>query len=184
MLRMLTAIGLVAFCGTALGAEVIDSRFEVVVTQDGVEQSYPDTSVPYLPDASCYYWFVRFDPTTTGEVTLAETLSLPEPLAAWKDYKNDPSAQTQINPDAQSALTTLKATPDDGWVSHGWCVAEGDPLGAHTFSVSMDGKEIARWDFSVVAPEDFAFAAPETGPAQPPALYEPTNTARDVNQSW
>ena len=48
----------------------------------------------------------------------------------------------------------------------------------------MDGEEIARWDFSVVAPEDFAFAAPETGPAQPPALYEPTNTARDVNQSW
>jgi hypothetical protein len=188
MLRMLTAIGLVAVCGQAVGAEVVRSQLDVVVTRDGVEQVYSDALVPMLPDEACYYWYLQFDPQTKGPVSIVETLTLPEPLKAWQNYQNDPKAETQINADAQSAVTTLQSTPDaDGWVSHGWCVAEGDPLGAHRFDVQIDGKTAQSWDFTVVAPAEFPFVAsppPETTPAAPPELFEPTNTARDVNQSW
>ena len=79
-----------------------------------------------------------------AKITLLETLRLPEPLAAWKDYQNDPAADTQISADAQSAVTTLRVVPEpDGWVTHGWCVTEGDPLGAHTLAVALAGRGIA-----------------------------------------
>lgn len=190
MKRHLAALVMAAACGPALGADILETRFQVDVTRDGQVTSSTEPLVPYLPEAACYNWLARFDPATTGEVTLVETLSLPEPLAAWKDYVNDPASPTQIDADAQGAVTTVEATPDDeGWVSHGWCVAEGDPLGDHNITVSFEGNEIGNWDFAVVAAEDYPLAAPtqpapapETPP--PPLVPQPTPTARDVNQSW
>jgi hypothetical protein len=195
MLRRLTALAaLVGVFGTATAAEVVDSRFQVEFTHDGESAVYDDTVVPYLPDAACYYWYLKFDAAAKDEITLIETLSLPEPLAAWKDYENDPASATQINADAQNAVTTIKSAPDaDGWLSHGWCVAEGDPLGAHTLAVTHEGAEIARWDFTVVAEADYPFAPATDVPADvpqpispgpPTPTPQPSPTARDVNQSW
>lgn len=192
MMRWLAGLGLAGICGSALGAEVIDSKFEVDVTRDGQTQTYADLTVPNIPDGACYNWYLKFGATTGEEITLVETLTLPEPLAAWKDYQNDPSADTQVNADAQSAVTTLTVVPEpDSWVTHGWCVAEGDPLGAHSLAVTLAGSEIARWDFAVVAPEEYSFEAPqavpeEAPPAPPPPSPppQPSPTDRDVNQSW
>lgn len=201
MLRWLTALVIAGAGSTACAAEVIDSTFEVQFTRDGQIFSYADTTVPYLPDSACYHWYLRFDPTTIGDVTLVETFRLPEPLEAWQNYVNDPGAASQIAPDAQGAVTTVTSAPDEnGWVSHGWCVAEGDPLGPHTIAVSLDGTEVASWQFTVVAPEDYLFEeptpapdpagsgtapidrpAPPAPPAPPP---QPSPLARDVNQSW
>ena len=191
ILRMLAAIGFLGASSAVSAAEVVESLFQVEFTRNGETATFTDTVVPYLPDAACYYWYIRFDPATKGEITLVETLTLPEPLAAWKDYKNDPAAATQINPDGRSAVTTLQKAPDaDGWLSNGWCVAAGDPLGAHNISVTLDGTQISSWDFTVVAEADYPFApatsAPEPAPAPtPPAPPpQPSPTARDVNQSW
>lgn len=190
MKRLLAALVLAGASGAALGAEIVETRFQVDVTRDGVTTSSSELVVPYLPDAACYNWFAKLDAATKGEVTLVETLTLPEPLAAWKDYVNDPASPTQINADAQGAVTTLTTTPDgEGWVSHGWCVAEGDPLGPHNITVTFEGAEVASWDFTVVAAEDYQ-AAPTTEPPSedptppPPPVPQPSPTARDVNQSW
>ncbi|HEY9009785.1 MAG TPA: hypothetical protein VIN06_02085 [Devosia sp.] len=190
MKRLVATIVLASASSAALGAEIVETRFQVDVTRDGLTTSSSELLVPYLPDQACYNWFAKFDAATTLEVTLIETLTLPEPLAAWKDYVNDPAEPTQINSDAQGAVTTLKATPDsEGWVSHGWCVAEGDPLGAHNITVTFEGAEVASWDFTVVAAEDYQVApATEPAPAEstppPPPVPQPSPTARDVNQSW
>lgn len=191
MLRILTAIGFAGVCSVALGAEVVESRFEVSFSQNGEDRSVADTTVPYLPGSACYNWYAKFDPATQTELSLTETLTLPEPLAAWQNYQNDPAAETQIAADAQSAITTLKVTPDgDGWVSHGWCVEDGDPLGPHNLSLTLDGATISDWDFVVVAAEDYVFEEPSADlPAapdvpEPPPPPQPSPTARDVNQSW
>jgi hypothetical protein len=183
MLRRLAALAVAGVCSAAIGAEVVESRFEVSFTRDGESRTYADTMVPYLPDSACYNWFVKFDPATAAELTLVETLSLPEPLAAWKDYVNDPASPTQVDADAQRAVTTLKVTPGaNGEVSHGWCVAVGDPLGAHRLAVALDGTEIAGWDFTVVSAANYPFETPsEPAPPPPP---QPSPTSRDVNQSW
>lgn len=85
----------------------------------------------------------------------------------------------------------MTAAPDaDGWLTHGWCVAEGDPLGAHSINVTLDGTEVAHWDFTVVAEADYPFIlGDEPEPLPPPPLppsppTQPSPTARDVNQSW
>ncbi len=195
MMRWLTALMLVSASGAASAAEVIDSTFQTEFTRDGQTYTFSDMLVPNLPDAACYYWYLKFDPATKAEVTLVETLTLPEPLEAWKDYVNDPASTTQINADAQSALTTITQAPDeDGWVNHGWCVAAGDPNGAHNITVTLDGAQVASWDFTVVAEADYAFPADapmEEAPAlmpDPPAPpappQQPSPLARDVNQSW
>ena len=195
MRRWLTALAAICASSAAGAVEVIDSTFQVEITRDGQTQSSGDLLVPNLPDASCYYWYVKFDPATKTEVTLVETLTLPEPLDAWKNYANDPASATQINANAMSAVTTLKAAPDEGgWVNHGWCVAAGDPNGAHNITVTFNGAEVGNWDFSVVPAEDYAFPgeepaeeapadepAPPSPPSPPP---QPSPLARDVNQSW
>ena len=67
---------------------------------------------------------------------------------------------------------------------------EGDPLGAHSISVALDGTEVAHWDFTVVAEADYPFIlGDEPEPLPPPPLppsppTQPSPTARDVNQSW
>lgn len=193
MFRWLTILAVLSASGAATGAEVVESSFQVEFTRNGETAAYTDTVVPYLPDSACYYWYLKFDAATKSELTLVETLTLPEPLAAWKDYENDPASETQINADAQGAVTTVTGAPDaDGWLSHGWCVAAGDPLGAHNIAVTLDGTQIASWDFTVVAEADYPFAPaaepqarPEPTPPEPPSPPpQPSPTARDVNQSW
>ena len=195
MRRWLTALVVAGACGAAHAAEVLDSRFQVEFTREGLVHTLVDTTVPNLPDASCYFWYMQFDPATKGEVTLIETLTLPEPLEAWKGYVNDPASTTQIGADAQGAVTTVTKTPDaDGWISHGWCVAEGDPNGKHNITVTLDGAEVGNWDFTVVAEADYDFPdelpVEENPPGeperpQPPAPPpQPSPLARDVTQSW
>jgi len=205
MLRWLTALAVAGASSAVAAAEVIESTFQVEFTRDGHTQTSTDTVVPYLPGSSCYHWYVRFDAATKDDVTLVETFRLPEPLAAWQNYVNDPTSITQVAADAQGAITTVTAAPDeDGWVSHGWCVAEGDPLGPHTISIALDGIDVANWAFSVVSPEDYVFEAPPanpapaetdpapetapdpapTPPAPPAPPPQPSPTSRDVDQSW
>lgn len=194
-MRWLTALVVASASGAVGAAEVVESTFQTEFTRDGQTYTFSDMLVPNLPDASCYHWYLKFDPATKTELTLVETLTLPEPLAAWKDYVNDPASTTQVNADAMSAVTTVVQTPDqDGWVTHGWCVAAGDPNGAHNITVTLDGAEVGNWDFTVLAEADYSF--PEEGPMQevpsdvpaapsPPAPPpQPSPLARDVNQSW
>lgn len=195
MRRWLTALMVVSASGAVGAAEIVESTFRTEFTRDGQSYSFDNLLVPNLPDSACYNWFLKFDPATTGELTLVETLTLPEPLDAWRNYVNDPASPTQINADAQGAVTKVIQMPDqDGWVSHGWCVAAGDPNGPHNITVTLDGAEVGNWDFTVLAEADYAFPgdaptgdSPETAPeppAPPAPPPQPSPLARDVNQSW
>lgn len=194
-MRWLAALVAMSACGAASAVEIVDSSFQTQFTRNGQSYNIDDRLVPNLPDSACYHWYLKADRPTTGELTLVETLTLPEPLEAWKNLANDPASATQINADARSAVTTVVQTPDeDGWVTHGWCVAAGDPNGPHNITVTLDGAEVGNWDFTVLAEADYVFPgdtpaeespagvpAPPAPPSPPP---QPSPLARDVNQSW
>lgn len=77
--------------------------------------------------------------------------------------------------DPEVAVTTLELVPDsEGWISHGWCAAEGDPLGPHRLDVSADGVELAKFEFDVVAATSYKF----------PAVPAPDPSGRTTNNSW
>lgn len=177
---VIAALAIAAGCSAANAVEVVDSVFQVSFTHDGQQFVYNDNVVPMIPESACYNWFIKLDAATTGEVTAVETFTLPEPLAAWQNYTNDPTAGFQVQPDAMTAVSTLKQVPEDGWVSNGWCAAAGDPLGKHVFVVAVGDAAPLTFEFDVVAPENYNFAASDPAPiAQPRSPFD-----RSVDNSW
>jgi hypothetical protein len=176
MRQPLSAIALVL--GTllgapALGAEVLDSVLEVSFRYAGEDQFKTDGVVPLLPDNACYNWYIRLGGDPPKAAT--EILTLPEALADWGDLATDPEDGIDISADGKVATRSFVPDQDaDGWFTHGWCVAAGDPVGAHSIEVAVDGETIATYDFQTVLPEDHAW----------PSINQPMPRERSVDNSW
>lgn len=177
---MLVRAAAVAACvlavgaGTAGAAEVLESDFQVTFQYGGAEQRFSESSVPLLPANACYTWWIRLAEGAAPQAA-EERLTLPEPLADWGDLATDPTDGVEIS--ADGAIATSRFTPDlgtDGWMSKGWCVAAGDPLGPHRIEVSFDDAAAATFEFEVVAPEDYSW----------PAQRQPEPRERSVIDSW
>ena len=159
---------------SAAGAEVTEQLFQVTYTHGGKDYVADDGIVPLLPGNACYYWYLRLA-ETDAPVALVERFTLPEALSSWGTTGTMPDDPTRIEEDGKVAVTTLEATSDsEGWVSHGWCVAEGDPPGLHRIDVSAGGAGLASFEFDVVTPEDYRFPVP----------LPPDPDARSTNNSW
>jgi hypothetical protein len=170
----LVIAGLLLASTPALGVEVVTSAFQVSYSQHGKEYRADDLVVPLLPDNACYNWFVQLAEANLP-VKATERFTLPEALPSWETTASAPGDATQIEENGKVAVTTVEQTTDtEGWFSHGWCVAEGDPLGLHVVEVSVDGASIAKFEFTVVPPEAYRFPVP------PP----PDPSGRSTGNSW
>lgn len=169
------ALFLTALAATpSMAVEVVDSLFQVTYHYAGDDEVLHDAVVPLLPDNACYNWYVRL---AEGDVpaTATETLTLPVALADWGTLATDPDDGIDISADGKVATRTFTPELDaDGWFGHSWCVAAGDPVGAHSIVVAVDGETLATYDFQVVLPEDYAW----------PAIIQPEPRERSVDHSW
>ncbi len=179
MLGRLTVLAM--FCAAvtpATAVEVLAQRLEVTFNYAGYDERYTDPLVPLLPSNACYSWFVQLAAAEAGApapTTLVERLVLPVPLADWGTLATNPDDNVEISPDATTAISSFAAAPDaEGWLTNGWCVAAGDPVGPHRFELVLDGAPLASFDFEVVAPEDYNW----------PAIPQPDPMARGVYNSW
>ena len=158
----------------AIGAELVDSEFQVSYQYGGTEQRLSDTRVPLLPGNVCYTWWMQLAEGPAPQ-TAEERLILPAPPADWGSLASDPDDGVEISADGTIATSDFVPEPDgDGWFSKGWCAAEGDPLGLHRIEVSIDGTLLQSFEFEVVAPEDYPW----------PVLREPDPHERSVQGSW
>jgi len=154
--------------------ELRDSRFEVTYSYAGYDERFEDAKVPLLPENACYAWYVQLG-AADKPTSVVERLVLPEPLADWGSLPTDPDDGVEISEDRTTAISTLTPTPDaDGWITAGWCVAAGDPVGAHHIEVEVDGAPLTTFDFYVLAPEDYDW----------PSVPQPDPMARSVYNSW
>lgn len=162
--------GLVFSAAHAGAAEVIESRFQVEITEGDELVVSQQPVVPLLADVACYNWYVRFAPRT-GELAFVERLVLPGLAASWDPEDGDTTTEIVVDPDGLGVTSSFTTAPDaEGWVTGGWCVAEGDPLGEHVISVEVDGAPVGSWPFKVVPAADYvapADAAPEATAAAP-----------------
>ena len=172
---------LATFCALAApvgAAEPLAQRLEVSFNYAGYDERYDDPLVPLLPANACYSWFVQLAPGEAGApppTTLVERLILPVPLADWGTLATTPDDNVEVSADGTTAITTSDAAPDaDGWLTNGWCVAAGDPVGPHRFELELDGAPLASFDFEVVPPEDYNW----------PNIPQPDPMARTVYNSW
>jgi hypothetical protein len=179
MLRRATILaGLCAVATPATAVEILAQRLEVGFSYAGYDERYDDPLVPLLPANACYTWHVQLaapDAGTPAPATLVERLVLPVPLADWGTVATTPDDNVEISADGTTAITSFAAAPDaEGWLSNGWCVAAGDPVGPHRFELELDGAPLTSFDFEVVAPEDYNW----------PSIPQPDPTARTVYNSW
>jgi hypothetical protein len=158
----------------ALAAELRDQRLEVTFNYAGYDERYADPLVPLLPANACYSWFVQLAEGATP-TTIVERLVLPVPLADWGTLATTPDDNVEISADGTTAITTWAADPDaEGWLTNGWCVAAGDPVGPHRFELELDGAPLTSFAFDVVPPEDYNW----------PSIPQPDPMARTVYNSW
>lgn len=165
--------------GPSLAAEMVDSVFQVTFRYAGEDEVLNDTVVPLLPGNACYNWYVRLAqgtaPKSATKLSATEVLSLPTPLADWGSLATDPDDGIDISADGRVATRTFTPELDEeGWFTHSWCVAPGDPVGPHSIAIAVDGDKLVTYDFQVVLPEDYYW----------PSIAQPQPRERSVDHSW
>lgn len=141
----LVLIASIALAAPAAAApKVLETKF--VVLQDG--KVTETNKVPLIPDEVCFQWHIRLD-VPDGPVEFTEVFTLPAAPDVWD---TGPGGGVEISPDG--ATSTLIDTYDvrNGWLLHGWCIAEGDPLGPHKMEISVEGTLLHTFVFQVIEP--------------------------------
>ena len=146
MIRLLPTIALLALAQPAFAQTVTEKDFVLTIpgangAADVVEST---TLVPMLAGA-CYNWWLKLG-KTKGDVEVSEAFTLPSAPASWGTVNDT----TTISADKLTATSTMSLTPDDeGWITHGWCVAEGDPTGDHKIVVKAGDRVLGEFPFQV-----------------------------------
>jgi hypothetical protein len=144
MKKLLLTLGLLALAQPALAQSVVESDFILKITKaDGSEVTESTTLVPLL-EGACYEWRLKLA-KTKGEIDITEVFTLPSAPSSWGSVNDS----TTISDDMRTATSAMSLTPEDGWVWHSWCVAEGDPTGDHLIVVKSGDEVLGEFPFQV-----------------------------------
>ena len=130
------------------------------LVSNGSETPVESRRVPYRPGSSCYQWVIEV-PREDRELAVREVFELPGAARSWGGEDFDPEETepeddtvTVVNRDRSTGVTEFADSLDDGAISHGWCVADGDPTGAHRIRVFIGDRLLREFRFEVV-PETY-----------------------------
>ncbi len=102
--------------------------------------------IPHRPETSCYHWVIAVEPEDRT-LAIRELFELPASAEHWD---RPPGEATIVGADGSNAVTEFQDSLDDGAISHGWCVAEGDPTGPHRIRVFAGERLLHEFRFEVV----------------------------------
>ena len=144
MKHLLLTLGMLALAQPALAQSVVESDFILKITKaDGSEVSESTTLVPLL-EGACYEWRLKLA-KIKGAIDITEVFTLPSAPGGWGSVNDS----TTISDDMMTATSAMSLTPVDGWISHVWCVAEGDPVGDHLIVVKSGDEVLGEFPFQV-----------------------------------
>ena len=143
--QLFLTLGFIALAQPAFAQTVTETDFVLTITKgDGSEVRESTTLIPLLAGA-CYNWWLKLG-KTKGDVEVTEVFTLPSEPAGWGTV-NDTMV---VSEDNLTATSTMSLTPDEqGWVTHGWCVADGDPTGDHHITVKAGDRVLGEFPFQV-----------------------------------
>lgn len=119
---------------------------------EGNRSSIASTLVPYLPNQACFGWRIRLA-EAPPVLRVREVLKLPAAPAFWSG-EDDPYSTHVFSADRTTATTEEYQAPEEGWIASEWCIADGDPVGAHSIDVFIEGALVRRFDFEVKRPDN------------------------------
>ena len=143
-LVLLAIAAAVAATPTPAAPKVVDASF-VFIQGGTVTES---NKVPLLPGEVCFEWRLRLD-VFDALVKYTEVFILP---AAPEIWETNPEAESDISADGLVSTTSNVDKLVDGWLRHGWCVAEGDPLGDYRMEISIEGTLVHTFEFKLIEP--------------------------------
>jgi hypothetical protein len=147
MKRYLLVAGLFVLAHPAAAQTVTDSDMTYTVTlPDGEEIGESTTLIPYHVGA-CYNWHLRLG-KTKGAIAITEVYTLPSKPKSWGLGEGE---AIEVSEDRLSATSELLITPEDGWISNGWCITRGDPKGDYSFEIFAGDTPLHRFEFELQA---------------------------------
>lgn len=146
MKRLLPVLSLIVLAQPALAQTVVDSDFVLQINQGQSGEVIESTTLIPLLDGACYEWRLKLA-KTKGAVDITEVFTLPSAPAGWGDVGDN----VTISDDMLVATSTMSLVPEDGWIWHGWCVAEGDPVGDYMIEIEVGDEVLATFPFTVEA---------------------------------
>jgi hypothetical protein len=142
VLAVVVALAQAAPPPTPVAIKVIEASFVQQDLGGGTYRVFPTTRIKYDPGKSCYSWLLRVEPQN-AEVAITERFTLPAPATHW----GNPDSNVSV--DRSEASTELNESLDDGVLTNGWCVVEGDPIGKYVIDVFHGGRRLHRFTFEV-----------------------------------
>ena len=126
---------------------VISSHF-YVGTRDSHNDNFIWTEsnfVPLIPDQICYRWDIQLD-TEMESVQVKEVFILPAKPKTWVDEEG---MSFPLQYDNKVSVRQEVVKLENGTISDGWCVTEGDPTGNHKIDVIVNGVLTKSFSFVV-----------------------------------
>ena len=124
---------------------VISSHF-YVGTRDSLNDKFiwsESDFVPLIPENICYRWDIQLD-TEMESVQVKEVFILPAKPKTWGDEEG-----MSLQYDNKVSVKQEVVKLENGTISDGWCVAEGDPTGNHKIDVIVNGVLAKSFHFTV-----------------------------------
>ena len=134
-------------------APVLEDAVATVTVKDdaGKEQRCPAPRFPLSPGKTCFGWSIVLRDAASS-VDLKEVYATPPTPTVWGFDKS----RTSLSEDGRVATTRVEMTPLFGRVLfRSWCITEGDPPGAYTFHIYLNGVFVQKFCFEGVPEEKF-----------------------------
>jgi hypothetical protein len=138
-------MSILALATPALAQTVTETDFTISVPNGSGEPVVESTTLVPLLAETCYNWHLRLA-KVKGEVEITEIYTLPSAPQTWGLSEG---SNIVVSDDQLSAISTLSLTPEDGWISSGWCVSKGDPEGDYSFEIKAGDKLLHRFEFEL-----------------------------------
>jgi hypothetical protein len=138
-------MSILALATPAWAQTVTETDFTISVPNGSGDPVVESTTLVPLLAETCYNWHLRLA-KVKGEVEITEIYTLPSAPQTWGLSEG---SNIVVSDDQKSAISTLSLTPEDGWISSGWCVSKGDPEGDYSFEIKAGDKLLHRFEFEL-----------------------------------
>lgn len=141
------SISLPAFSDTESKETVSVDEAKFGKMYKSVDNKWLFKETDHIPNeiGASYRWYIHLRPDMSI-VTWKEEFMLPAPAAVWG---GEEKKEVHVSRDRESAVKEMTVSPKNGWISHGWSVAKGDPSGRYIIKVYVEGKFVKEFVFFV-----------------------------------
>ncbi|MCS6944225.1 MAG: hypothetical protein RMK97_02210 [Sutterellaceae bacterium] len=126
--------------------EIISAQFGVFAADSSGRRILFETDKFPAVVSAPYGWYIVFR-TNKPTVVWREEFELPEPPPTWGP--GEALGVYTISPDRRTAVTERVIPTRLGFIANEWRYAPGDPIGAHSMRVYIDGQLIREFKFNI-----------------------------------